>query len=183
MGALLWKNRNRGAMNEVAIRNMFADPNFLTDEQVVRCIDSSPALCGILRGCRRKPPAFATPPASPTLILWGADDRHTPLASANALSRRNSPEAASSQFRSGSLCRSWSSRRHSPPLSATSSVELGDYAAMLRTSSFSVALDPFRGVATTASSALLDEDFAGFVFLKSTRPTPKQFARLAAGRA
>ena len=86
MGALMWRQRNRGAMNEAAIRNMFADPNFLTDEQVTRCIESSPALFAILRGClASRPPA--NPPAAPTLILWGADDRHTPLASAEALQK------------------------------------------------------------------------------------------------
>jgi pimeloyl-ACP methyl ester carboxylesterase len=84
MGALMWKARNRDAMNEAAIRNMFADPNFLDDEQVARCIESSPALFKILRGClaSRSP---ANPPRQPTLILWGADDRHTPIASAEQL--------------------------------------------------------------------------------------------------
>ncbi len=86
MGALMWKSRNRGTMNEAAIRNMFADPNFLTDEQVARCIESSPALFKILRGClSSRPPA--KPTEAPTLILWGADDHHTPLASAEALQR------------------------------------------------------------------------------------------------
>jgi pimeloyl-ACP methyl ester carboxylesterase len=69
-----------------AIRNMFADPNFLSEEQVARCIESSPALFAILRGClASRPPAG--PPQAPTLILWGADDRHTPLASAEALQK------------------------------------------------------------------------------------------------
>jgi 2-hydroxy-6-oxonona-2,4-dienedioate hydrolase len=86
MGALMWKRRNRDGMNAQAIRNVFADPNFLTDEQVARCIDSSPALFAILRGClASRPPA--NPPSAPTLILWGAEDRHTPLASAEALQR------------------------------------------------------------------------------------------------
>jgi pimeloyl-ACP methyl ester carboxylesterase len=84
MGALMWRRRNRGGMTAQAIRNMFADPNFLSDEQVARCIDSSPALFAILRGCLTSlPPANA--PAAPALILWGAGDRHTPLASAEAL--------------------------------------------------------------------------------------------------
>jgi pimeloyl-ACP methyl ester carboxylesterase len=86
MGALMWKSRNRGAMNEAAIRNMFADPNFLTGEQVARCIESSPALFKILRGCLANVPP-ANPPTAPTLILWGADDRHTPLASAEQLQK------------------------------------------------------------------------------------------------
>jgi pimeloyl-ACP methyl ester carboxylesterase len=86
MGALMWKSRNRGVMNEAAIRNMFADPNFLSDEQVARCIDSSPALFAILRGClASRPPAI--PPAAPTLILWGAEDRHTPVAAAELLQK------------------------------------------------------------------------------------------------
>ena len=73
-------------MNEQAIRNMFADPNFLSEEQVARCIQSSPALFAILRGCLAKRPP-AGPPQVPTLILWGADDRHTPLDRADALQR------------------------------------------------------------------------------------------------
>jgi pimeloyl-ACP methyl ester carboxylesterase len=86
MGALTWKSRNRGVMTVQAIRNMFADPNFLTDEQVTRCIESSPALCAILRFClASRPPA--NPPTAPTRILWGAEDRHTPLASADALQK------------------------------------------------------------------------------------------------
>jgi len=86
MGALMWKHRNRDGMNEAAIRNMFADPNFPTAEQVARCIESAPALFAILRGClANRPPANA--PGAPTLILWGADDSHTPLASAEALQR------------------------------------------------------------------------------------------------
>jgi pimeloyl-ACP methyl ester carboxylesterase len=86
MGALMWKRRNRDGINAQAIRNMFADPNFLSDDQVARCIESSPALFAILRGCLAgRPPA--NPPAMPTLILWGADDRHTPLDRAEALQR------------------------------------------------------------------------------------------------
>jgi 2-hydroxy-6-oxonona-2,4-dienedioate hydrolase len=84
LGAWMWKRRNRGGMNEAAIRNMFADPNFPTDEQVTRCIASSPALFAILRGCLANLPP-ANPPGAPMLILWGAEDRHTPLASAEAL--------------------------------------------------------------------------------------------------
>jgi pimeloyl-ACP methyl ester carboxylesterase len=65
---------------------MFADPNFLTDEQVARCIESSPALFAILRGClASRPPA--NPPSAPTLILWGAEDRHMPLDHAKGLQR------------------------------------------------------------------------------------------------
>ena len=86
MAALMWRHRNRDGMNEQAIRNMFADPNFLSEEQVARCIQSSPALFAILRGCLAKRPP-AGPPQVPTLILWGADDRHTPLDRADALQR------------------------------------------------------------------------------------------------
>ena len=86
MGALMWRRRNRGGMNEAAIRNLFADPKFLSDEQVAQCIASSPALFAILRGCLANLPP-ANPPAAPTSILWGADDRHTPLASAEVLQR------------------------------------------------------------------------------------------------
>lgn len=86
MGAVMWKRRNRDGMNEAAIRNMFADPDFLTGEQVARCIESTPALFKILRGClASRPPANI--PAAPALILWGAEDRHTPLAFAEALQR------------------------------------------------------------------------------------------------
>jgi len=86
MGALMWGQRNRGGMNEAAIRNMFADPNFPSHEQVARCIESSPALFKILRGClASRPPT--NPSMAPTLILWGADDRHTPLASAETLQK------------------------------------------------------------------------------------------------
>ncbi len=88
VGGVWWKRRTRGSFTEHSLKRMMADVTLLTPALIDRMLhNSEDALAPVLRACLS---GFVpeTPPQCPTLILWGEDDRHTPLGFARALEKQ-----------------------------------------------------------------------------------------------
>jgi pimeloyl-ACP methyl ester carboxylesterase len=87
VGGIWWQRRTRGSFTEHSLKRMMADARLLTPALIERMLHRSDALAPVLRACLS---GFVptTAPQCPTLILWGEDDRHTPLGYARALEKQ-----------------------------------------------------------------------------------------------
>lgn len=75
------------------LRNMIATPALLTDHFQARVKDAAKGFNAILRMLITSPMPTAQRPLVPTLILWGAEDKFTPLSEAQAI-KASIPDAA-----------------------------------------------------------------------------------------
>jgi 2-hydroxy-6-oxonona-2,4-dienedioate hydrolase len=75
-GALL-DEVGRAAFSRDALARMVADEAILTDAFVAAC-QSNPIILKVLREGLSGPMPTSMTPSAPTLVLWGAEDKHTP---------------------------------------------------------------------------------------------------------
>jgi 2-hydroxy-6-oxonona-2,4-dienedioate hydrolase len=87
VGGIWWRRRTRGSFTEYSLKRMMADASLLTPALIARMLHRSDALAPVLRACLS---GFVptTSPQCPTLVLWGEDDRHSPLVFARALEKQ-----------------------------------------------------------------------------------------------
>jgi pimeloyl-ACP methyl ester carboxylesterase len=87
IGDLYWRRRTRGSFTEANLKRMMANESLLDAALMQRMLARHEALYPVLRACL----SGFVPTASPNcraLILWGAADRHSPLAFAQALEKQ-----------------------------------------------------------------------------------------------
>jgi pimeloyl-ACP methyl ester carboxylesterase len=80
-GGIYWRRRTAGSFSEASIRGMFSGA--VDDALMARCLRRAEAIFPVLRAC-----LAGRVPACPTMIVWGAEDRHTPVRAAEALKRQ-----------------------------------------------------------------------------------------------
>jgi pimeloyl-ACP methyl ester carboxylesterase len=83
-GASAWLTRGRAGFSREGIRSLFADPNRLDELSLARCLSGIDPLLAMLRGCVTGP-APKEMPRCPALIVWGAEDRRSPVSRGEAL--------------------------------------------------------------------------------------------------
>lgn len=87
VGEALVSTAARNAYGDAELARMFARPEAAPPALVAALRASAPAAFSLLRALITGPPSEKAPPAAPSLILWGAQDRHAPQGMAERLAR------------------------------------------------------------------------------------------------
>ena len=75
------------SFSPAGLNRIFADPAHLTPDFIARCEQSSVSFVQAMRAAGQSPLPHDRTPQSPTLIVWGEEDRLTPTKGAGALQK------------------------------------------------------------------------------------------------